>query len=135
MLRELYGAVDDPAGYRRRVFRDETFDLVVWLGPRRGIHGFQLTYHRRGRPSLALSWKQIGTAQVCEVDDGEQSPLHNRTPILRATHEPFHAEWLVKFEDAASALVPEIRCAVAEALRSYFLQRAGKGAISPPLRG
>ncbi len=73
----------DPGEPRRRWFSDEEFDLIVWMNADESIHGFELCYDKQGREK-ALRWIDGQGIRHYAVDSGEQSPEHNRSPMLQA---------------------------------------------------
>ena len=67
---------------RRRWFSDDYFDLIVWLGKRRQIIGFQLCYGKL-EAERALTWKKETGYTHRRVDSGEnERPEAKATPIL-----------------------------------------------------
>jgi hypothetical protein len=70
-----------PGDFLRKWMTDDYFDLYVWYEDDGSIHGFQLCYDKAGDPR-ALTWVQNGTMRHQRIDDGEDSPEANRSPIL-----------------------------------------------------
>jgi hypothetical protein len=68
------------SGYRRW-FSDEEFDLIVWYTESGEVSGFQLCYDLRGR-ERAFTWREGAGMMHTAVDTGDDSPLHNHSPIL-----------------------------------------------------
>lgn len=56
-----------------RWFRDDYFDLFVWIGHENGIRGFQL-YYDIFRDQRALFWNEPSGYSHHVVDDGENRP-------------------------------------------------------------
>ncbi len=85
MLREFTGVRQIPNDGYRRWFTDEEFDLFIWYedSSQDEIVGFQLCYNKRGEQK-ALTWYRDKGYLHTAIDDGEASPLKNRTPILVA---------------------------------------------------
>jgi hypothetical protein len=80
MLTE-YPTTRPSAGAQRRWFCDEYFDLIVWFADDSTIWGFQLCYDR-GRSERAFTWTSAAGYSHDRIDDGEDSPTKNRSPIL-----------------------------------------------------
>lgn len=107
MLREFTHVRQIPDEGFRRLFTDENFDLFVWYedASERRILGFQLCYDKRGRQK-ALTWYARGGYLHAAVDDGEGSPLKNRTPVL-VDGEGFPKERVAReFREAGKNLEP-----------------------------
>lgn len=85
MLTEFAGVRQIPNDGYRRWFTDSDFDLFVWYDDesRETVVGFQLCYNKRTEQK-ALTWYRDRGYLHTAVDDGEGSPLKNRTPILVA---------------------------------------------------
>jgi hypothetical protein len=58
----------------------------MWYGADGEIHGFQLSYDLERRPR-ALTWTRKRGFSHSVIDDGEESVLANRSPLLRASAE------------------------------------------------
>lgn len=82
MLEEFKKVSQQPEtpGYRRW-FSDAVMELIVWYSPAGTVRGFQLCYDRDGR-ERAFTWHVDAGMAHTAVDDGEDSPLRNDTPIL-----------------------------------------------------
>lgn len=83
MLEEIADVRQDNPNLRRRWFKDDYFDLFVWLAPDTRIVGFQLCYDISFRERV-LSWHETSGFSHNRIDSGESSPLKNMTPILVA---------------------------------------------------
>lgn len=85
MLKEFTSVRQIPEDGFRRWFTDDEFDLFIWYADstEREIVGFQLCYNKKGNQK-ALTWYREKGYLHTAVDDGEGSPLKNRTPILVA---------------------------------------------------
>lgn len=100
---------------KRRWFRSERFDLIVWVTEEGGVWGFQLCYGHGGR-ERALTWTSEGGYSHDRIDDGEGSPTKNRTPIL-VSDGPFPVGKVLEgFISEAVAIDPMIRDFVVERL-------------------
>ena len=81
MLQRIRGVRQDEASRERHWFQDEYFDLFVWTEPSGAVVSFQLCYDRsRHERVLAWNWTEGFTHR--RVDDGEQTPVKNRSPIM-----------------------------------------------------
>ena len=80
MLREIRSVRQIAGELRRRCFADEELDLTVWYDGQGTIAGFELCYDKQGAEH-AFRWGR-GGLEHWGVDNGEQDPLKNRTPVL-----------------------------------------------------
>lgn len=69
-------------GYRRW-FSDEEMDLIVWYDNAGEIEGFELCYEKTG-DEHAFTWRRGGKLTHARIDQGEDLPTDNRSPILVA---------------------------------------------------
>lgn len=115
MLRELKVRHGDD-GRPRRWFADEEFDLVVWLDADQHPTGFQLSYDK-GNDERALTVTPEGVVSHMRVDDGEDLPTRNRSPLLVADGA-FDRHRVAGRFIAAAETVPE-------ELRNFVLERLG----------
>lgn len=109
MLREFKEVRQIPDEGFRRWFTDDSFDLYVWYSDSsmHTITGFQLCYQKKTHQK-ALTWNK-GTGFIhTGIDDGEGSPLKNRTPILVADGIFAKHEVLEDFRNAARLIDPEL---------------------------
>jgi len=60
---------------------DDYFDLIIWYETDGGFYGFQLCYDKLGK-ERALTWTHKRGFVHTGIDDGEQTPVANCTPIL-----------------------------------------------------
>ncbi len=88
MLHELKPVRQVPGDLFRRWFADENLEAVIWYDPAGAIAGFQLCYDLRSEPR-ALTWTLKRGFSHASLDDGDDKPTSNRTPILRisANHD------------------------------------------------
>ena len=63
--------------HRRRWFEQDGLELIVWLDGQDGVEGFQLC-----RAGHALTWRRAAGFAYSRVDEGDETPLKNLTPIL-----------------------------------------------------
>ncbi len=118
MLREIEQVRQVPNDYRRRLFSDQEFELYVWYKPDDSFHGFQLCYDPSDKPR-ALTWREESGFSHQSVDTGEESPLANRTPILKAKSALDVVELKRRFYACDHNLPGEIRHFVREKLEAY----------------
>jgi hypothetical protein len=82
MLRESPRVRQIPGDYFRRWFTGNALALFIWYEADGSIHGFQLSYDLENDPR-ALTWTPTKGFSHASIDDGEESVLSNRTPLLR----------------------------------------------------
>ena len=93
-------------GHTRQWFADDFFDLYVWFDSSSKVEHFQLCYGKP-RDEHALTWSAAGVSHH-RVDDGEENPAKNRTPILLAAGPVEWGELRRLFVAAASELDPSL---------------------------
>lgn len=103
MLSEIAGVRQDGPDQKRLWFQDEFFDLFVWADPTGKVLAFQLCYDRLRRERV-LAWNEKSGFIHRRVDDGEQTPLKNRAPILVADGAFPAAKVAAEFERRNTAL-------------------------------
>jgi len=118
MLREINHVQQVPSDYFRRWFADENLDLLVWHKPDETIYGFQLCYDRYWR-HRALTWTEDHGFSHDDIDDGEQSPLTNRSPTLSPSG-PFEATAVLsRFRTSARYVPIRTRIFVRQKIQEY----------------
>lgn len=120
MLTEFTTVRQIPNDGFRRWFTDEEFDLYVWYADstRNEIIGFQLCYNKGG-DQKAITWRRDHGYLHNAIDDGEGSPLKNRTPILVADGLFPKDRVLEQFRTAARKLERELFSLVESRLAAY----------------
>ena len=103
---------------RRRWFTDEDFDLIVWVSEQGAPEGFQLCYDRKGHEH-ALTWTADAGFKHDRIDDGEENPTRNRSPILVSDGAFPAAHVLARFEIASAEVESQVRQFVAQKLRQF----------------
>ncbi len=103
MLRELRNVRQIPGDRFRRWFTDENLEVVVWYEESGTIYGFQLCYDPRSQPR-ALTWTPKHGFSHAEIDDGDDKPTSNRTPILRSNADYNAAQLREAFLTSADEL-------------------------------
>ena len=81
MLQRIRGVRQDEASRERHWFQDDYFDLFVWTEPSGAVVSFQLCYDRPHHERV-LAWNWTEGLTHRRVDDGEQTPVKNRSPIM-----------------------------------------------------
>ncbi len=102
----------------RRWFTDDYFDLIVWTDPDSGISGFQLCYDIRNA-ERALTWTPTKGFSHERVDQGDENPTKNRTPVLVPDGMFSAREILAQFLARSAGIDQRISSFVADTLRKY----------------
>ena len=108
MLREISHVRQQPNDHFRRCFRGDTLELMVWYNPDKSIYGFQLCYDPEGNPR-AVTWTEERGLTHSAIDDGEETPLANRSPTLQRSTDFDPARVLTSFNSVAVNLPGEER--------------------------
>lgn len=118
-LNEVLEVRQIPDEPRRRWFRSDNLDLIVWCDESGTPRGFQLCYDKP-RSEHALTWLPEFGFLHAAVDDGEDVGFrHKETPILVADG-PFHANRVRdRFAGASAQMPPEIVGFVDTKLRQH----------------
>ena len=104
---------------KRRWFRDDHFDLIVWYDGDREISGFQLCYDKFDR-ERAITWRRGGSFEHTAVDDGESAfGGPKMTPIMIADGEFDHEGVAALFREQSREIDLEIATVVLETLARY----------------
>jgi hypothetical protein len=82
VLSEFFRVKQESGPGRRRWFEDDGMDLVVWYDAVGGILGFQICYQFGSDRERALTWRCGQGFAHDLVDEGDDRPDKNRTPIL-----------------------------------------------------
>lgn len=108
MLKKIRGVRQDDPHRTRDWFQDEFFDLFVWTDLSAAIVAFQLCYDRLNNERV-LAWNRDGGFLHRRIDDGEQTPIKNMSPIL-VTDGRFDAGDITgEFRERAAGLDPATR--------------------------
>lgn len=83
MLQKIRGVRQDNASRERHWFQDDYFDLFVWTDAAGKVLVFQLCYDRL-HDERVLAWSAEHGFIHRRVDDGEEMPAKNMTPIMVA---------------------------------------------------
>ena len=107
---------------KRRWFSDEYFDLIVWLGNRREIIGFQLCYDKLG-DERALTWKKETGYAHHRVDAGERGRVSGKaTPILVTDGDFNHTAIAHVFKERSAQIDKKVSRFVYNKLLQYRSQ-------------
>jgi hypothetical protein len=119
MLEEFKKVSQQPEtpGYRRW-FTDAEMELIVWYSAAGAVRGFQLCYDRNGR-ERAFTWHVEAGMVHTAVDEGDDSPLRNDSPILVPDGVPRTDRVLSQFKERAAGLEPELVALVTEKLEEF----------------
>lgn len=119
MLKELHPS-QHPGEPMRRWLKDDMLDLIVWHADDLTISGFQLCYDKDGREK-AFTWRKETGYSHSVVDDGEELPTRNRSPILVPGGVFERERVLDEFEKRSTEIDPEIRELVLDKIRGCRL--------------
>jgi hypothetical protein len=97
---------DGAPGYRRW-FADDELDLIVWYSTSGQIRGFQLCYDIKG-DERAFTWREERGLTHTAIDAGEDSPLHNRSPILVSDPRASVEKAVASFKARSKTIDPAI---------------------------
>ena len=118
MLQKIRGVRQDDASRERHWFQDDYFDLFVWTDAAGKVLAFQLCYDRL-RNERVLAWSAERGFIHRRVDDGEEMPAKNMTPIMVAdgwfAAEDIGAEFDVRGSGMDTAVRDFIRHKIGEA--------------------
>jgi hypothetical protein len=104
-------------GYRRW-FSDAAMELIVWYSPEGVVRGFQLCYDREGR-ERAFTWHVDAGMVHTGVDEGDDSPLRNDSPVLVPDGVPRVDSVLEQFRERAKDLEPALTALVTAKLEAF----------------
>ncbi|MDB6093174.1 MAG: hypothetical protein JWM32_736 [Verrucomicrobia bacterium] len=110
MLREHIHVRQEP-GRRRRWFEDEGLDLIVWFDEAGGVEGFQLC-----RNSEALTWRRQNGFTYGRIDEGDDTPLKNQTPVIVPNGAIPWSDVTENFKARSAPLEPLLRALILERL-------------------
>ena len=96
---------------------DNDIELIVWFGASGEIEGFQLCYYLIDN-EYALTWRKGKGYSHNKIDEGEDTPLKNLSPILIPDGIPAIQR--------LSRLFAENSGAVEDAIRRFVLDRFEK---------
>jgi len=114
-IKNVHQKTGDPF---RRWFSDNYFDLIIWYNDEKEIIGFQLCYDIKENEK-AITYSD-GKFSHNKIDQGEDNPSKNRTPILVADGIFDELKVLPKFEESAKNLENEIKEYVFRKITEYI---------------
>ncbi|MDB6126627.1 MAG: hypothetical protein JWM35_523 [Verrucomicrobia bacterium] len=103
MLKEHRNVRQEP-GHRRRWFEGEGIDLIVWLDSNNLVDGFQIC-----REDHALTWRRDAGFAYGRVDEGDESPLKNLSPIIVPNGAIPWTAVISEFQTLSDPLEPPLR--------------------------
>ena len=106
---------------RRRWFADDQMVLIVWYSANGRISGFELCYDKDG-DEHSLVWRG-GRLTHAAVDQGEELPTDNRSPIVVSGRRPPPRRILAEFRKRAEKLEHEIAELVIAQLKNALASR------------
>lgn len=106
-----------PTEEPRKWFSDDYFDLIVWYGSTGQITSFQLCYDV-AEDQRAISWDVVKGFSHSRIDEGEDNPEQNRSPILIPDTEKIDHTVIEKFTEHSKSLESKTTCFVLEKLGS-----------------
>lgn len=107
------------AQHDKRWFQDSYFDLFVWQDKNTGhVVCFQLCYDRLGRERV-LCWDKKRGFEHHIIDDGEESPHKNMTPIFTQTSFFDYNRVIPHFRQASEKIAPTISFFILQRLAEY----------------
>jgi hypothetical protein len=83
VLHEIKNVKQERGGGSRRWFESDGLHLVVWLDPSNTVTGFQICYDL-GKGEYALTWRAEQGFAHHAIDQGDETPLKNASPVLVA---------------------------------------------------
>lgn len=118
MLAEIENARQIAGEERRRWFRDDDLDLIVWFNDANVISGFQLCYDKFHH-ERALTWREGDSYQHHGIDGGDVAGGSSMTPILVAdgTFDKEHISSV--FAQKSAHMDPAIASFVLEKVRDF----------------
>jgi hypothetical protein len=108
MLKELHDVRQIRGDYQRRIFSDLNCDLIIWLESDETIHGFCFSYELQSQ-ARALTWTARKGFFHDRIDQGEESPLANRSPMLIRQVAPPPGVIAQRFQEVSGELPHAIR--------------------------
>ncbi len=114
MLRE-YSISNQDNKSPTKWFKDEDLELSVWFNSNDQIRSFELSYDKLN-VEHSIRWEEGKSIKHYQVDNGEQSPLFNSSPILVANGPIDKSRILDLFKTHAQTIEARIYLKVIEVL-------------------
>ncbi|MDM8558864.1 hypothetical protein [Candidatus Parabeggiatoa sp. HSG14] len=124
MLTELL-LTQDEYPITKRWFQDDYFDLFTWQNAKDQITCFQLCYDRLGYERV-ISWDCERGFGHHRVDDGENSPHKNMTPVLIREGIFPYKDVMPQFIESSKQINQDIHQFVTQKLNEYRQQNPNK---------
>ena len=118
MLIEIENARQIDGEERRRWFKDNELDLIIWYDNSDAIIGFQLCYDKSTR-ERALTWNWPNRYSHNAIDDGEVPGGPKMTPILVADGVFDSARIAAEFRARSANLPPDLTNTIMKKLHDY----------------
>jgi len=103
---------------KRRWFRGDAVDLIIWYDDNESIEGFQLCYNKT-TSEKAFTWRSSGSYYHNSIDDGENAQTFKMTPILIADGAVFPNKIAAIFDKESAKIDPEIVSFIRQKILNY----------------
>ena len=103
---------------------DDYFDLIVWRNTDGGVYGFQLCYDKVGS-ERALTWIERRGFSHNLIDEGEDDPMKNRSPVLLPDGTFPAADVIREFERRAIELPEPLRGLIVKKMCEFGARQHG----------
>jgi hypothetical protein len=123
MLTEIRFKADSKS--EKRWYQDEYFDLFIWQDETEQITSFQLCYDRLGDERVIYWDSERGFAHY-RVDDGEDSPHKNMSPVLVRTGELPSNEVFTLFVQSSQLMDSDLSRFIIQKLDEYIHYRCSE---------
>ncbi len=104
---------------RREWFEDDLLDLIVWYDDKGGVYGFQLCYDTQEMSEHALTWTKDSLTHHNAIDQGDETPTKNRSPIMVANGQYPKGLLLEEFTNRSDGVSVEIKNLVLDKIETY----------------
>lgn len=119
VLAEIRNVRQIPGEGRRRWFRDDDMDLIIWYDDSGILTGFQLCYDKQEHEK-ALTWRKATGYEHHGVDSGEGVWRGTKgTPVLTADGAFEQPRVLNLFDAHSERLDPRLRAYIRKRLELY----------------
>lgn len=130
MLQEVKLHRQDEPNRLKRWFQDDYFDVFSWQAPNGEIVAFQLCYDRKGSERV-ISWDHRHGFEHSQIDDGEDSPQRNMTPVF-SNCIMFSENTVIKtFEHASRQIDTQVSQFIVQQLRHFLQVQHQPAPLSP----
>jgi hypothetical protein len=118
MLYEINKVKQDSELLEKKCFADDYFDLVVWRVKADRFIAFELSYNKL-KDQHCIRWSKDRGFRHSRVDEGDESPRKNQSPLLLSAGDFPKEKILAKFLLEGTDLESEVFRFVKEKLESY----------------